>query len=355
MRRRELRAPASLALNVFRSVPVAHLAVDGPHVRPVHPIVLDGRVFWHGATKGEKSEWVGRTAVLTAHEVVAEIPSWFRHPERACPATTYYRSGEVRGPLVQIDDLDLKLAVLQSLMERYQPEGGYRPLSLEDPMYTGAIRGIGIYAIDGEPVGRAKLGHDRTDAERHAILDGLWTRGAPGDDRAIEAIWQAAPEGSTPPARLRGPAGTRLVTRIPDDRVDEAVALVRDEYWNDRWSDAVIAGAMRGSEIWVGAERDGRLVATARAMTDGSKMTYVGDVGVHPELRGQGVGSAVMRLLLDHPRVRHTRWTALRTRDAEPFYARLGFERAVPRHETVDLVRFAEEVTGPPSSGSTTA
>ncbi|MCB9673722.1 MAG: GNAT family N-acetyltransferase [Alphaproteobacteria bacterium] len=338
MRRSELRASPETAYSLFQSVPVAHLVVDGPEVRPVHPVVVDGLVCWHGAPKGEKAGWVGRSAVLSAHEIVAEIPSYLRHPERACPATTYYRSAEVRGRIVAIDDPHAKLAVLERLLARFQPEGGYRPLSVEDPMYAGAIRALGVYALDGEPVARAKLGQSLSDPDRHAVLEGLWKRGAPGDDRAIESIWQAAPEGASVAPRFRGPRDTRLLTRIPDARVGEAVALVRDEYWNTDWDDAVIAGAMTGSEIWVGAEHDGRLVATARAMTDGSKMTYVGDVGVHPDFRRGGVGSAVMRLLLDHGRVRGTRWTSLRTRDAVRFYERMGFTYATNKPGVVDLI-----------------
>jgi len=328
MRRTELQASPALALDLFRRCSVAQLVVEGPHCRPMHPVVLDGQVFVHSARRGEKTTWTGRSALLCAHEVVAEIPSYLRHPERACPATTFYRSAEIRGPLVEIRDPEHKLAVMKQLLRRYQPEGGYRELSLEDPLYSGAIGGLSVFAVEGEPVGRAKLGQWLEDSARHRIAEGLWMRGSPGDDRAIEAIGAAAPPGSAPPPFLRGPGETRLIPRIPDCRVDEAVALVAKEYWNKTWSEAEIGAAMRGSEVWVGAELGGSLVATARAMTDGTKLAYVGDVGVHPELRGRGVGSALMKLLIDHPRIRRARWVSLRTQGAERFYQELGFEMA---------------------------
>jgi N-acetylglutamate synthase-like GNAT family acetyltransferase len=49
------------------------------------------------------------------------------------------------------------------------------------------------------------------------------------------------------------------------------------------------------------------------------------DVMVAPAWRGRGVGEAIVRLLLDHLAVRHARRIYLMTRDAQPFYARLGF------------------------------
>jgi predicted N-acetyltransferase YhbS len=58
---------------------------------------------------------------------------------------------------------------------------------------------------------------------------------------------------------------------------------------------------------------------------DGAKRAWIYDVMVAPSWRGKGLGEALMRLLLDHPAVRHTRGVCLTTRDAQTFYARLGF------------------------------
>ena len=87
-----------------------------------------------------------------------------------------------------------------------------------------------------------------------------------------------------------------------------------------------IARAHRASSAWVAARApDGTLVATARAVSDGVKYGYIGDVAVHPDWRAKGVGDAVMRLLLDHPALRGASRVELATRDAMAFYARMGF------------------------------
>ncbi len=84
---------------------------------------------------------------------------------------------------------------------------------------------------------------------------------------------------------------------------------------------------MRQSTAWVGAEADGRLVACARALSDGVSWAGIYDVCVAPAWRRRGVGEAVVRLLLDHPAVRRARRAWLRTRDAQAFYRRFGFVR----------------------------
>jgi ribosomal protein S18 acetylase RimI-like enzyme len=74
------------------------------------------------------------------------------------------------------------------------------------------------------------------------------------------------------------------------------------------------------------AARDasGRVAAFARAVSDG-KCAWIYDVIVADGLRGSQLGSAIMEVLLDHPSVRHVRHVRLTTRDAMPFYRRLGF------------------------------
>ena len=68
-------------------------------------------------------------------------------------------------------------------------------------------------------------------------------------------------------------------------------------------------------------------MATARAITDRGKRSWIYDVAVEPTLQRRGLGTALMELILDHPALRHTDvW--LTTRDAMAFYAKLGFVEA---------------------------
>ena len=66
------------------------------------------------------------------------------------------------------------------------------------------------------------------------------------------------------------------------------------------------------------------LRAFARAVSDG-RAAWIYDVVVRSDLQKTGAGTAVMKLLLDHPAVRGCMYVRLSTRDAMEFYRRLGF------------------------------
>lgn len=344
MRRSELRASPETGLQVFRDQDTAHL-VHANQIRTVHPIVLDGEVWFHSAPKGEKTTWLGEHVTLAAHHRICAVPSSWMDPERACPATTYYRSGQIHGVLTEALDPILKARVLQALMERYQPQGGYRPITADDPLYAKAIRGLCVARVEGTLVAREKRGQNLQGARLEGVLKGLWDRGSLGDDRAIEAILAGRSEDDVP-SFLRGPHGTRLLARIPDDRIPEVVELVRDASWNARWSEQTLQDATRDAPILVGVEHAGRLIGTARALSDRAKMTYVMDVVVEPSWRGRGIGRALIEHLLRHPWAQ-TCWASLHTLPGTAaFYEPLGFERwPVPaiHGERVELRRYRPE------------
>jgi nitroimidazol reductase NimA-like FMN-containing flavoprotein (pyridoxamine 5'-phosphate oxidase superfamily)/GNAT superfamily N-acetyltransferase len=297
---------------------------DGaPVLRAVNAVVCDGRLAFHGAPVGEKIDTLGRAAVFEADEVVASVPSYFSDPERACPATTLYRSVQLHGALEELTDRDAKARVLQALMKKYQPEGGHVPISADHPLYRKAVDGVAVLAVSLERLdGKAKLAQNRRPEEVAKLLELLWRRGAPGDARAVDLVRAHNPLAR--PAFLACPEGARLL--CAPTQVDEAAALLRDSYWNVGVPDERIARAQLGATAWVGAaDERGRLVATARAISDGAKWAAVFDVMIAPEWRGRGLGEAVMRLLLDHPAVRSARRVWLGTRDAQTFYARFGF------------------------------
>ena len=302
-----------------REVRIAAVVDGRPLLRTMHAVRIGNALALHGAPRSEKAGWVGAPAVAAVEQVVARIPSWMRHPERACPATTLYRSVQVTGRIEALDDPTERAVALQALMESLQPEGRYRPLDADDPLYKAPIRGLGMWVLRIEAVsGVAKVGAHLPDSEARSVLAGLWSRGEPGDLAGVETIsaatglpWRDVPEG----LRARCHA-------TPTDAA-AAAALVEDAYWNGDFGADALAEAVLSS-AWVGLEADGELVATARASTDRSKRSWIYDVAVRADWRGQGVGSGLMEMLLDHPHVRRTQ-ASLATRDAMAFYERFGF------------------------------
>jgi nitroimidazol reductase NimA-like FMN-containing flavoprotein (pyridoxamine 5'-phosphate oxidase superfamily)/ribosomal protein S18 acetylase RimI-like enzyme len=352
MRKEIFRMDRPAALAFLERAPVVHLASTGddgaPVFRTVHGVVVDGALAFHGAPAGEKTEAIGREAVACAEEIVAGIPSYFIDPERACPATTFYRSVQVHGRIERIDDPGAKARVLAALMAKFQPEGGHVPIEAGHPLYQKAIAGILVLGISLERLdGKAKLGQNRTPEERCRLIEKLWQRGLPGDPRAIELL-RAANPGIPEPAFLRAPEGATLVCSLPEADAAAAAELLYDAYWNEGIPREAIARAHPGSIAWVGArDASGALIGTARAIGDGAKRAWVYDVMVAPSFRGKGLGEAVVRLLLDHPAVRATGHVYLTTRDADGFYERFGFvDRATlppVARRVVEMVRRLPE------------
>lgn len=319
------------AWDILDACPVLHLAwidPDGrPDLRPLHAARVGRAVYLHGAPVGEKTGALDQPVTLAGHEVVARIPSHFIDAERACPATTWYRSVHLRGTLRVETDPARRAADLDALMRALQPEGGYRPLRADDPLYAGQLAKMLVARVDVQHIqGKVTLGQHRP-SRVGPVLAGLWRRGDPDDLPAIERIRAACdPPDAALPAALRAPLdGVSLrVHPSPTDRA-AALALLTPAYWNTHLPPEPVARGFDGARVWIGArDATGHLIATAGAMSDGRR-GWISDVIVDPAWRGRGLGAALMRALLDHPRLRGCLSIGLRTRDGQPFYRRFGF------------------------------
>ncbi|MFJ6652726.1 GNAT family N-acetyltransferase [Microbacterium sp. NPDC091313] len=112
--------------------------------------------------------------------------------------------------------------------------------------------------------------------------------------------------------------------RVPRTRVH--AWLMTHAYWG-RWRrEADIDASIDGSWRVVGAYRrdTGELVGFARAVSDGVGFAYLADVFVDPSMRGQGVGTGLVRAMIDDGPGALFRWT-LFTGDAHGLYAKFGF------------------------------
>ena len=73
--------------------------------------------------------------------------------------------------------------------------------------------------------------------------------------------------------------------------------------------------------------RTGRMVGFARAISDGVAFGYLADVFVVPGARGEGLGTRMVRTMVDHGPGAGFRWM-LHTSDAHGLYAHFGFRPA---------------------------
>jgi len=130
------------------------------------------------------------------------------------------------------------------------------------------------------------------------------------------------------PMVLHRLAGDETVELTADPaRVDVAALLgflSTAAYWG-RWRDEeVIRQQVAGAWRVVTAHRNGRMVGFARALSDGVSLAYLADVYVLPEVRGFGIGRALVRLMIDDGPGAEFRWM-LHTLDAHSLYRGFGF------------------------------
>ena len=171
---------------------LASVGPDGwPVLRPLNFVLHDGAVYFHGAHKGEKMDVLAdddRVSFLAVKDY-SIIPSFFTDPERACPATQYFRSVLARGRASVVDDPEEKALVLQALMEKLQPEGGFVPITADDPLYNSDIKGTAIIRMDvDEMVGKENLAQDQASTLRDSVETGLEERGTPLDAETLTAM-----------------------------------------------------------------------------------------------------------------------------------------------------------------------
>lgn len=131
----------------------------------------------------------------------------------------------------------------------------------------------------------------------------------------------------------------------PDD-AEAVTALYRDyEWWDDREVERV-RKSLVDTDVAVGVEDDGDLVAASRTLTDYTYYAVVFDVIVAADRRSEGVGRVLMEGVRDHPNLQSVPGVSLLCRRGlVPFYESVGFELSdqevdVPDGGTEALVRM---------------
>ncbi len=135
---------------------------------------------------------------------------------------------------------------------------------------------------------------------------------------------------------------------IDDDkaRVDRDAVwrfLSTEAYWGrDRRRADVEAQIDQAWRVMGVYDGDGATVGFARAVSDGVAFAYLADVYVEAAARGAGVGTALVRTMIEDGPGRAFRWT-LFTADAHGLYARFGFDAP----DATAMVRPAVSPEGP--------
>jgi GNAT superfamily N-acetyltransferase len=115
--------------------------------------------------------------------------------------------------------------------------------------------------------------------------------------------------------------------------------LAEESYWAVGRPRDVVERSLAGS-VSLGAYRtDGEQVAFCRWVTDQATFGWLCDVFVSPTVRGEGIGTWLVSVAIDHPSVRGLPRQLLATRDAHGLYARFGFETLPEPHRWMERRR----------------
>lgn len=189
MRRHELEShDPKLFSELARRCEIGYLALvtaDGtPRAVPLNFAAVEQTIYFHGAAAGEKSDLLqaGPRVSFMMALPYSLLPSHWMAKDYACPATHYFKSVDARGTCAPCDEAIDKARGLQALMEKYQPEGRFKPITADDPIYAKALRTVSVYRVAVETwSGKVKFGGNETVSVRRAMIERLRERGEPRD------------------------------------------------------------------------------------------------------------------------------------------------------------------------------
>jgi N-acetylglutamate synthase-like GNAT family acetyltransferase len=146
--------------------------------------------------------------------------------------------------------------------------------------------------------------------------------------------------------------------RITHDlkRIDlkQVQAMLKDSYWVPGIALKRVRLIARNSFLVAALiDKDGRVYAYGRAVSDGSRFAYMADIIVHPDWRGRGLGKRLVASLLEHRSLRDVDGWLLQTQDAHTLYHGFGFG-SPPFPERI-LVRTKVDCVANQAKGATVA
>lgn len=178
---------------ILRRATVGRLGTTGadgyPYIVPVNYVYLDGAVYFHCASIGEKLDNIRRDPRV-CFEV--DIPlayldlDYYGEEPEPCLVHQFYHCVIIRGRAEIVTDLEEKLTALNGLVQQHERPGRrFQPV-------TAATRAASICAVVAIRVerltGKSDLAQKKTEAERKRLAAYLEARNLPGDGEAAALI-----------------------------------------------------------------------------------------------------------------------------------------------------------------------
>lgn len=107
----------------------------------------------------------------------------------------------------------------------------------------------------------------------------------------------------------------------------DIIELYRQAGWWEREDeDGLVSAIVAGSHCFLVAVEGERIIGMGRAISDRASDAYIQDVTVHPSRRGAGIGSQLIRNIVERLRTDGIKWIGLiAEKNSSHFYLPFGF------------------------------
>ena len=180
---------------IMRNGQVGHLGIinsEGfPRVVPLNFVLIDRGIYFHGATDGEKYQVFKSNAKVTFSVDIpySIIPSHWLGNENVSPIPIFYKSVHINGEGKIVDNIKEKASALQMLMEKYQPEGGYKVITSTEASYQQVLQKTAVFRIDPVRIEvKIKFGQNLGLQERQTLIKKLEERNQGTDLKTAEEM-----------------------------------------------------------------------------------------------------------------------------------------------------------------------
>ena len=158
-----------------------------PQIIPMNFVFLNDAVYMHSHPRGEKIQNFQRNDKV-GFEVDRELeflPSYFEDPKNASLADTLYISIVIKGIASLVTNREEKTLALNGLMKKYQPEGGYDPITSD----MRVLDGVAVIKIIPKLLqGKYKIGQHLSQIDRIDLAKKILQKNSPSAKETLRIM-----------------------------------------------------------------------------------------------------------------------------------------------------------------------
>jgi len=158
-----------------------------PQIIPMNFVFINDTVYMHSPIRGEKLDNIRRNQKVgfEVDKSLEFLPSYFSDPTDASLADTLYISIVIKGNASIVSDKKEKTNALNSLMKKYQPEGGYEPIKPD----MDVLKEVEVIKIIPESLrGKYKIGQNMDMKSRIDLAKQILERNSPTAKETLDIM-----------------------------------------------------------------------------------------------------------------------------------------------------------------------